>query len=135
MSLQWRYQSRPELGILALAGKLGAKDAPRLYGAIGWTLYHGTGPLILDLAAVRGWTSIGQNAVIESAVRLADARRTLEVAAPPAEGPDLMGAAVPAIRVHADLAAALSAHGVGAEPGDGVREWHSSDWVEPGGRG
>jgi hypothetical protein len=131
VALQWRYESRPELGILALSGMLDAQDAGRLYGAIGWTLYHGSGPLILDLAAVSRWTTVGQDSLIKSARRLAEAQRSLEVAARPAGGPDLISSCEhPVIRVHTDLTSAMSAHGAPADPDGKVRQWRSDDWPE-----
>ncbi|NUP46838.1 MAG: anti-sigma factor antagonist [Catenulispora sp.] len=131
MSLQWHYQSRPDVGILALAGKLGVKDAPILHGAIGWTLYHGTGPLILDLSALTAWTSLGQAAVIESALRLAKAQRRLEIAALPTGYPDLVTdtehAAIP---VHTDVLSALTANHATIEPAGELREWRSAGWPD-----
>lgn len=129
MQLQWRYESRPDLGILALSGRLGVKGAPRLYGAIGWALYHGTGPLIIDLNAVSEWTTLGQGEIVRTALRLAKAGRTLEIAAAPGPVPAFLVADDQApIRVHADLAAALTAHGATAEPTGEFREWRSDGW-------
>jgi hypothetical protein len=133
--MQWHYESRPDLGILALAGRLGAEDVPRLHGAIGWTLYHGSGPLILDLAAVTGWTTFGQGGVIRAGRRLAEAGRTLEIAAAPGPVTTLIAdSGYAAIRVHTDLATALSTHGVPAEPTGQVRQWRSSGWPHPAAR-
>jgi hypothetical protein len=130
VQLQWRYQSRPDLGILTLAGRLGVEDVPRLHGAIGWTLYHGSGPLILDLAAVTGWTAFGQGGVIRAGLRLAEAGRNLEIAAAPGPVATLIAdSGYATIRVHADVAAALHAHGSPAEPAGPFRQWHSSHWA------
>jgi hypothetical protein len=132
VQLQWRYESRPDLGILALAGRLSAEDVPRLHGAVGWTLYHGAGPLILDLAAVTEWTTFGQGGVIRASLRLAEAGRSLEIAA--ARGPVtafIAEAGFAAIRIHADLSAALDAHGVPAESAGPLRQWRSSRWPHP----
>jgi hypothetical protein len=135
VQLQWRYESRPDLGILALAGRLGAEDVPRLHGAIGWTLYHGAGPLILDLAAVTGWTTYGQGGVIRAGRRLAEAGRTLEIAAAPGPVADLIAeSGFAAIRIRADLSAALEAHRAPAEPAGSFRQWRSSRWPHPAAR-
>ncbi|GAA1965037.1 STAS domain-containing protein [Catenulispora subtropica] len=132
MQLQWHYESRPDLGILALAGSLGAKGAPRLHGATGWALYHGAGPLIMDLAAVTEWTTLGQGEIIRTALRLSEAGRTLEIAAAPGPVPAFISTSgQPAITVHADLAAALAAHGAPAEPTGEFREWRSGGWPHP----
>lgn len=132
MQLQWRYESRPDLGILALSGSLGVKGAPRLHGAIGWTLYHGTGPLIMDLDAVTEWTTLGQGEIIRTALRLAEAGRSLEIAAAPGPVPAFIADSdQPAIDVHTDLAAALTAHGASTEPAGEFREWRSGGWPHP----
>ncbi|WP_194910553.1 anti-sigma factor antagonist, partial [Catenulispora rubra] len=92
--LQWRYASRPDLGVLALAGQLGAADVPRLNGAIGWTLFHGGGPLILDLSALYRWTTLGQDAIVKAAARLQAAGRTLDIAAAPGSDTSIIAGAI-----------------------------------------
>ncbi|WP_194904012.1 anti-sigma factor antagonist [Catenulispora rubra] len=131
MKLQWRYDSRPDLGILTLTGRLGARDLPRLHGAIGWTLFHGGGPLILDLSLLSEWTGPGQDAVIKSGLRLEAGGRTLEIVATPDSDAAVIGCSSrPAIRVHSDLASALTAHGASSDPTAGRREWHSDGWPQ-----
>jgi hypothetical protein len=133
--LQWRYECRAELGVLALSGRLDAKAVSRLAGAIGWTLFRGRGPLILDLGAVTSWTSLGQAGVVEAAVRLAAGGRRLEIASAPAGGDSVIaGNRMIEIRVHDDLAAALGAHGAAPDAVEECREWRSSDWPEATGR-
>ena len=132
--LQWRYECRTELGVLSLAGRLGATAAPRVFGAVGWALYRGEGPLILDLSAVTGWTSLGQGAVVEAAVRLAAHGRTMEITAPPAGGTSaIAGNRFAAIAIHADLPTALAVHGGALEADGQVREWRSVGWPEAAG--
>ncbi|MEU8619113.1 anti-sigma factor antagonist [Streptomyces sp. NPDC048623] len=128
MTIEWRYTVQPHLGILSLAGYLGADAVGRFSGAVGWALARGTGPVVLDLTALRGWSAGGQLAVAEAARRLAAEGRSLELAAIPADGSLVPGAEGPEITVHSDLDAALAAHqGDGAD----LREWRSDEW--PGG--
>jgi hypothetical protein len=132
--LQWRYECRPELGVLSLAGHLGATAAPRVSGAVGWALYRGEGPLILDLSTVTGWTSLGQGSVVEAAVRLAAHGRTMEIAAPPAGGTSaIAGNRFVAIAIHSDLPTALATHGAALEADEQARKWCSVGWPEAAG--
>jgi hypothetical protein len=133
VTIQWRHESRAALGILALSGHLRADEAPgspaRSAGPS-----HGAGPLILDLTALHGWSTQGQDAIGQAARRLAAQHRTLELAAAPAgeTGPITANAHV-TIRAHPDLATALAAHGARAEnPGEHhVR--HTTCWPHAAG--
>ncbi|WP_418955341.1 STAS domain-containing protein [Streptomyces tritici] len=126
MTLEWRYTTRTGLGVLSLAGHLGAAAVPRFTGAVGWALARGKGPVILDLAELRGWSETGQLAVAEAARRLAAEGRSLELAAVP-EGSLVPDGAGPPVKVHTDLAAALAAH---EDCGQEQREWRSDAWPE-----
>ncbi|MFB6784943.1 MULTISPECIES: STAS domain-containing protein [unclassified Streptomyces] len=110
MTIEWRYTTHPDLGVLSLAGYLGPEAVARFTGAVGWVLARGTGPVILDLTELRGWSTGGQVAVAQAARQLADAGRSLELAAIPADGSLVPDPAQPPIPVHADLHAALTAH-------------------------
>ncbi|MZE51860.1 anti-sigma factor antagonist [Streptomyces sp. SID5770] len=123
MTIEWRYTVREELGVLSLAGFLGAEAVDRFAGAVGWALARGTGPVILDLTSLRGWSVGGRLAVARAARRLAAEGRRLELAAIPADGSH------PAVLVHPDLPTALAAHGV---PAGGQREWRSDEWPGTG---
>lgn len=97
----------------------------RFTGAVGWAVARGTGPVVLDLTRLRGWSAGGQLAVAEAALRLRSAGRTLELAAIPADGSLVPGGDGAPMPVHPDLAAALAAHrGAGAEQ----RAWRSDAW-------
>jgi hypothetical protein len=86
----------------------------------------------MDLAAVTGWTTLGQGGIIRASLRLANAGRALELAAAPGPAPTLITEGdPPALRVHGDLAAALAAHGAQGKPTGEIREWRSSDWPYP----
>ncbi|GLX16598.1 STAS domain-containing protein [Streptomyces lavendulae] len=112
MTIEWRYTTRQDLGVLSLAGYLGAEAADRFAGAVGWALARGTGPVILDLTGLLGWSAGGQIAVAQAARRLAGSGRRLELAAIPADGSLVPDATCPPVPVHCDLPAALAAHGV-----------------------
>ncbi|WP_225801723.1 anti-sigma factor antagonist [Streptomyces sp. NK15101] len=130
MTIEWRYTVRKDLGVLSLAGFLGAEAVDRFSGAIGWTLARGTGPVVLDLTGLRGWSVGGQLAVADAARRLAAEDRPLELAAIPADGSLVPDGSRPPLVVHCDLTTALAAHGAGAGR---QREWCSDEW--PGTRG
>ncbi|WP_432121806.1 anti-sigma factor antagonist [Streptomyces sp. S1] len=129
MTIEWRYTVREELGVLSLAGFLGAEAVDRFAGAVGWALARGTGPVILDLTSLRGWSVGGQLAVARAARRLAAEDRRLELAAIPADGSLVPDGSHPPVLVHPDLPTALAAHGV---PAGGQREWCSDEWPGTG---
>lgn len=110
MTIEWRYTTHDQLGVLSLAGYLGADATARFTGAIGWVEARGSGPVILDLTELLGWSAGGQLAVAQAARRLAAAGLTLELAAIPADGSLVPYANEPAITVHCDLPAALANH-------------------------
>ncbi|MEU2658502.1 anti-sigma factor antagonist [Streptomyces sp. NPDC007325] len=127
MTIEWRYTIHPGLGVLSLAGFLGQEAVGRFQGAVGWAVARGTGPVVLDLTGLRGWSDGGRLAVSEAASRLAAEGRGLELAAVPGGGADGgFGDGRPGgIAVHGDLAAALAAH---RDRGVEEREWRSDAW-------
>ncbi|MEU3607511.1 anti-sigma factor antagonist [Streptomyces sp. NPDC035033] len=139
MTIEWRYTIHPGLGVLSLAGFLGQEAVGRFQGAVGWALARGTGPVVLDLTGLRGWSDGGRLAVSEAALRLAAEGRGLELAAVPegeafgtgggpGAGPGAaLGAGEAVVAVHGDLAAALAAH---RDRGAEEREWRSDAWPE-----
>ncbi|WP_406301097.1 STAS domain-containing protein [Streptomyces sp. NBC_00885] len=129
MTIEWRYTTQQDFCVLSLAGYLGADAVARFSGAVGWALARGTGPVILDLTELRGWSIGGQLAVAQAARQLEDEGRRLELAAIPADGSLVPDGTHPPIPVHCDLAAALAAYD---DLSGQTREWHSDDW--PGAR-
>ncbi|OIJ99221.1 hypothetical protein BIV25_09305 [Streptomyces sp. MUSC 14] len=127
MTIDWRYTIEQELGILSVAGYLGPDAVRRFTGAIGWVVARGSGPVVLDLTELRGWSAEGQLAITEAARRLAGYGRGLELAAIPADGSLVPTADCPDIPVHCDLDAALAAHGRGPVP-EGQQEWRTDGW-------
>ncbi|MEV5375824.1 MULTISPECIES: STAS domain-containing protein [Streptomyces] len=110
MTIEWRYTDYPALGVLSVSGHLGGQAAARFAGAVGRVEARGTGPLILDLTALQGWSVEGQDAIADAAARLAACGRTVELAAIPADGSLVPGAGQPHIPVHPDLDSALATH-------------------------
>ncbi|MFE9258857.1 anti-sigma factor antagonist [Streptomyces sp. NPDC006879] len=110
MTIEWHYTDHGHLGVLALTGYLGGEATARFTGAVGWTLARGSGPVILDLTGLLGWSPGGQLTVSDAAVRLCGAGRSLELAAIPADGSLVPTARAPYIPVHPDLPTALAAH-------------------------
>ncbi|MCW8216673.1 MULTISPECIES: STAS domain-containing protein [Streptomyces] len=125
MTIEWCYRTRDRLDVLSLSGHLGADTAARFQGAVGWVLARGTGPVVLDLTDLHGWSVDGQVAVAQAARRLADVGRQLELAAIPADGSLVPAADHPAVPVHCDLPAALAAHQGGSQE---QREWRTAAW-------
>ncbi|NBM15732.1 STAS domain-containing protein [Streptomyces sp. GC420] len=128
MTIEWRYTREPDLGILAVAGFLGREAAARFTGAVGWVIARGTGPVIVDLSELRGWSAEGQLAIAGAARRCAEHGRPLELAAIPASGSIVPDGSCPEIPVHSDLAAALTAHAGRDEDSEDRREWRTSGW-------
>lgn len=138
MTIQWHFQDGAGVGVLQVSGYLGADSVPRFAGAVGWALARGTGPLIVDLKALLGWSPQGQAAVSDAVLRLAEQQRTLELAAVPAGAEFVLIPELSGIPVHADVEAALAAHP--ANPGtvsadDSARaqraqNWRSAGWLQ-----
>ncbi|GAA2433725.1 anti-sigma factor antagonist [Streptomyces mauvecolor] len=126
MTIQWRYTTHDNLGVLSVAGHLGGDAVDRFTGAIGWVTARGTGPVVLDLTELRGWSAGGRLAIARAAQLLAVQGRVLELAAIPADGSIVPDGTHPPIPVHCDLPAALTAHQVSEEQ----RQWRTADWPE-----
>ncbi|QIY93969.2 STAS domain-containing protein [Streptomyces sp. S1D4-11] len=127
MTIEWRHTVEQDLGILSVSGYLGPDAVHRFTGAVGWALARGTGPVIVDLTGLRGWSAEGQLAITEAARRLSAAGRILGLAAIPADGSLVPGGDCPPIPVHADLVSALAAHSARHdEPPQGSHEWRTT---------
>lgn len=130
MTIEWRYTVEDDFGILSVVGHLGPEAVRRFTGAVGWVMARGTGPVIVDLTGLRSWSAGGQPAIIEAARRLAEAGRSLELAAIPADGSLVPEGDCPDIPVHSDLAAALAAHARDAPAREEGRQqaWRTDGW-------
>ncbi|MEU0086247.1 anti-sigma factor antagonist [Streptomyces sp. NPDC006274] len=127
MTVEWRYTTHQALSVLSLAGFLGPDAVHRFTGAVGWVLARGTGPVILDLTELRGWSADGRLAVARAARELTAEGRSMELAAIPADGSLVPGTGRLPLPVHPDLTTALAAH---QHVSGRVREWCSDDWPD-----
>jgi hypothetical protein len=141
LTIQWHFQDGPGAGVLQVSGYLGSESVPRFAGAVGWALARGTGPLILDLKALLGWSPQGQAAIAAAALRLAEQHRTLELAAVPTGEDCALIAELQVLPLHSDVEAALAVHvaaaaaepGTDTEPGGGAgagQNWRSAGWLQ-----
>ncbi|MFP3987934.1 STAS domain-containing protein [Streptomyces sp. E11-3] len=133
MTIEWRYSSEQDHGVLSVAGFLGADAVARFTGAVGWVLARGAGPVVLDCTELRGWSADGQSAITLAAQRLADQGRALELAAIPADGSLVPDGDGPPLTVHCDLPTALAAQAARSAPADGRpdqqdRQWRTDGW-------
>jgi len=128
MTIEWHYAAGEDFGLLSIAGYLGPEGARRFTGAIGWVLARGTGPVVIDMTELRGWSTEGQIAVTAAARRLTEHGRSLELAAIPADGSLVPDGDCPPIAVHSDLAAALAAHSEHGQDDEGHQEWRTTGW-------
>ncbi|MEV0180337.1 anti-sigma factor antagonist [Streptomyces sp. NPDC050625] len=112
MTIDWRYtiEEDVDVGVLSVAGYLGPDAVHRFLGAVDWLVVRGTGPVIVDLAELRAWSTEGRCAIAEAARCLAAHGRSLELAAIPSGGAPLSEGDCPGIPVHHDLSTALAAH-------------------------
>ncbi|MFI7008606.1 STAS domain-containing protein [Streptomyces sp. NPDC050145] len=129
MTIEWRYRIEQDLGILSVSGHLGPEAAHRFTGAVGWVVARGTGPVVVDLTELRGWSTEGQLAIVAAARRLADSGRAMELAAIPPDGSLVPSGDCPAIPVHCDLPAALAAHAPRGDGADEPHEWRTEGWA------
>lgn len=117
MTIQWQYRAQPDCGVLSLSGYLGSQATNRFTGAIGWALARGTGPIIVDITGLEGWSESGREAVLLAAIRLAAHDRPLELAGLPRDHSSMeLRSNGPAIRRHPDLRTALSAQATAKSP-------------------
>ncbi|MFD8722975.1 anti-sigma factor antagonist [Streptomyces sp. NPDC059629] len=131
MTIDWRYTVEDDLGVLSVAGHLGPDAVRRFTGAVGWALARGTGPVVVDLTELRGWSAEGQLAITDAARRLAQTGRGLELAAIPADGSLVPTGDCPRIPVHADLPAALAAYGIRhGQPAEARQSWRTTGWPD-----
>ncbi|WP_020578944.1 STAS domain-containing protein [Actinopolymorpha alba] len=112
MTLEWQHEARCGVAVLRLTGYLGERAIDKFAGAIGWALARGTGPIILDLTDLHGWSAEGETAVLDAATRLALHNRPLTLC-----GPRLIAEPMPkgnpceAITVYPDIETALATLG------------------------
>jgi hypothetical protein len=79
MAMNWTYQNGRGVGVLELRGYLGDSALDQFSGAIDWALARCTGPVVIDLTCLQGWSTSGQAAFEEAAQRAAIHGRVLAV--------------------------------------------------------
>lgn len=117
MALMWSYEARGAVGVVHLAGYLGADAVGRFEGAVGWVIAECPGVVLLDASDLLGFSVEGRAAIGSAAARLADAG----IAVHACVTPDLAAhdLAWGALSVHPDLATALTALEDADQPGEG----------------
>ncbi|MDY0810610.1 STAS domain-containing protein [Kitasatospora purpeofusca] len=68
--MQWELERTGDIGVMRLSGFLGESVAHRLAGAVDWSGARCTGAIVIDLAALRGWSGEGEAAIVNAAGRL-----------------------------------------------------------------
>jgi anti-anti-sigma regulatory factor len=61
--MQWTITPLQGATVLAVNGFIAAHHVDRLCGAIGWTDRRSSGPVVVDLTAVQGWSLEGEHAL------------------------------------------------------------------------
>ncbi|MFE6871528.1 hypothetical protein ACFVFS_33880 [Kitasatospora sp. NPDC057692] len=79
MSMQWELERTGDIGVMRLSGFLGAGVVHRFTGAVDWTGTRCPGAVVVDLAALRGWSGDGEAAIVNAAGRLGPDRGPLAV--------------------------------------------------------
>lgn len=69
-SLQWTSSVQGGTTVVELAGYLNDAAIEQFDGAVGWTLAAGSGPVVLDLGELQGWSRQGEHAVVKAASRV-----------------------------------------------------------------
>jgi hypothetical protein len=107
VALMWSYEARDKVGVVHLAGYLGADAVGRFEGAVGWVIARRPEVVVLDATGLLGFSVEGRAAIGSAAARLIDAGVPVHACvAPELAVHDLAWGAV---RLHPDLATALAA--------------------------
>jgi hypothetical protein len=118
VALVWSYEDRGTVGVVHLAGYLGAEAVDQFEGAVGWVIARRPGVVLLDGTGLLGFSVEGRAAIGSAAARLADAGVPVHACvAPELAVHDL---AWGALALHPDLATALAALKHADQPGEGT---------------
>ncbi|MER7668197.1 STAS domain-containing protein [Kitasatospora sp. NPDC096128] len=111
MSIQWEFRAERGAGVLAVTGFLGQDAAHRFQGAFDWALARCEGPLVVDMAALRGWNCSGEDAILDATHRLPVGRGPLAVCGLGLRDAPVLttAAALSVVRLFPDLDMALAA--------------------------
>jgi hypothetical protein len=115
VALVWSYEARGAVGVVHLAGYLGADAVARFEGAVGWVIAQRPGVVLLDTTDLLGFSVEGRAAIGSAAARLADAGIPVHACVTPElAAHDL---AWGALSLHPDLATALATLENADQPG------------------
>jgi anti-anti-sigma regulatory factor len=68
--MNWSHERRDGVDVLALTGYLRDAAADRLTRAVGWVLARSTGPIAVDVSGLRGWSAVGEQAMLDAVGQL-----------------------------------------------------------------
>jgi anti-anti-sigma regulatory factor len=110
--MQWELETVDGVGVLHLTGFLGERSTHRFRGALDWVAARCPGAIVIDLTALKGWSTEGEGAIVDAAGRLAD-RGPLAVCGLRERPGDLLrtSSALHALQLYPDLDTALAALG------------------------
>ncbi|MQS17074.1 hypothetical protein F7Q99_34025 [Streptomyces kaniharaensis] len=94
-----------------MSGFLGDEAVHRFAGAFDWIRARCAGPIVLDLAALRGWSNGGEGAIVHAAALLAPEQGPLAVCGLGERSAPLLltSHGLGLIRLYPDIAAAVTA--------------------------
>jgi len=109
--MQWHFEERNGVGVLFLSGFLGERVVHRFEGGFDWACSRCSGPVVVDVSALKGWSSEGEAAIVDAASRLAPHRTPLAVCGVGERHAPLLraGNGLSLVRVYPDLEGALEA--------------------------
>jgi hypothetical protein len=75
--VNWTHENRDGIDVLSVTDLVGGAVTERFAGAVGWVLTRGTGPIVLDLTRLQGWSAEGERAVLDAVDRVRAHHRPL----------------------------------------------------------
>jgi len=97
------------VAVLSVSGFIPDQDANRLVGAVGWVCARSSGPLVLDLTGLRGWSPMGEAALGAAARGWSGDGRDIVVCLAPTSPLALTDAELAGARRYPDLRSAVAA--------------------------
>ncbi|MDI9886424.1 anti-sigma factor antagonist [Streptomyces sp. HNM0645] len=77
MSISWSVEEHRGVAVMAVVGFLGNNAVGRFSDGFGWVVARSTGPVVLDLTGLLGWSAEGVTAVMQAATGLRGGRGPL----------------------------------------------------------
>ncbi|MFE3324440.1 anti-sigma factor antagonist [Streptomyces sp. NPDC059176] len=110
MSISWRVEEQRGATVMSVAGFLGSNAVSRFSEGFGWVVARSTGPVIVDLAELLGWSAEGELAVLRAATAIRSSGRSLAFCGlDHLEATNTWGDHLASIAVYPDLDTALDA--------------------------